>query len=276
MKRKIKSSKYLIHVFLLIGAISMVIPFFWMVSTSGKTMGESMQVPPLLWSKNFQWNNYSKVTNIMPFAKFYFNTFIVILVRIITTTITASMAAFAMAKLKFRGKSFVVALVIGQMMIPGQIYLIPQYQLARSLGILDSISALIMPGIVSAFGTFLLRQHYMSLPNALMESAKLDGATIWQIYSRIYLPISKPGLVSLGIYTSLFAYKDLAWPLVVNSSFDKQTLSSGLSLLNGSGQLSTDFPLLMAGSVLACLPMIILFLIFQNQFTQGIATTGTK
>lgn len=160
------------------------------------------------------------------------------------------------------------------MMIPGQIFLTPQYMLAQKLHILNTIPGLILPGFVSAIGTFLLRQFFLSLPNELEEAAVLDGASIWQIFSRIMLPLARSGLIALGIFTALFAYKDLMWPLIVNTSIDKMTLSSGLA--NLQGQFSTNYPQLMAGSLLAIWPMIVLFLIFQKQFIEGIASTGGK
>lgn len=184
------------------------------------------------------------------------------------------MAAYAFARLEFPGRNLLFGLVLLQMMVPGQIFILPQYMIVSKLGWLNTIQALALPGIVSTFGTFLLRQFFMSLPKDLEEAAVLDGCSVWKIFWKIMLPLTKPGLVSVAIFTALFAWKDLMWPLIVNMSIEKMTLSSGL--VNLMGQYSVDYPQLMAGSLIAIVPMIILFLVFQKQFVEGIATSGTK
>lgn len=252
----------------------MIIPFIWMILTSGKTIGESTMIPPVIFPEEFQWNNYSSVWRALPFVSFFWNTGVMIAVRVVFSTLFSAMAAFAVAKLDFPGKNIFFGIVLTQMMIPPQIFLTPQYLLVQNLGLLNTVTALVIPGIVSAFGTFLLRQFFMQLPNDMMEAAQLDGASIGQIFLKIYLPLARSGLVSLGIFTALFAYKDLMWPLIVNMSQNKMTLSAGLASLQG--QFTTNFPQLMAGSVISLLPMIILYIIFQKQFIEGIANTGGK
>lgn len=274
MHTKNTKAAAMIHTVLIIGSFLMIVPFLWMVLTSGKTISESTQIPPQIFPKIFQVENYRAVWDSLPFVSFYINTALMIIMRVLTSTLFSAMAAFAVAKLEFPGKNFFFAIVLTQMMIPSQIYLTPQYLLVQNLGLLNSISALVIPGIVSAFGTFLLRQFFIKLPNELMEAATIDGATIWQVFYRIYMPLARSGLVALGIFTSLFAFKDLMWPLVVNMSQDKMTLSAGLASLQG--QFTTNYPQLMAGSVIAIIPMIILYIIFQKQFIEGIATTGGK
>jgi multiple sugar transport system permease protein len=184
------------------------------------------------------------------------------------------MAAYAFARIKFPGKNFFFMIVLIQMMIPGQLFIIPQYNIVSKLGLLNTISALVIPGIVSAFGTFLLRQFFIGIPNELEEAAILDGCNRWQIFWKIMMPLTRSGLIALGIFTALFAWKDLMWPLIVNVSIDKMPLSSGLASLQG--QYSTNFPQLMAGSMIAIWPMLLLFIIFQRQFIEGIASTGSK
>ena len=195
-------------------------------------------------------------------------------IRVIGSVLFSSMAAYAFARLEFPLKNFFFILVLSTMMVPSQIYILPQYMIVSKLGWLDTVKALAVPGFVSTFGTFLLRQVYMGIPKDLEEAAVLDGCSIAKIFWKIMLLLTKSGMVSVAIFTALFAWKDLIWPLVVNMSQDKMTLSSGLSAL--MGQYSVDYPQLMAGSVIAILPMIILFLIFQKQFVEGIATSGTK
>ena len=197
-----------------------------------------------------------------------------LLFRVIGSVLFSSMAAYAFARLNFPGKNFFFSLVLLQMMVPGQLFIIPQFLLVQKLGLLNTVTALVIPGIVSAFGTFLLRQFFMGIPKELEEAAKLDGCSIGRTFFSIMLPLANSGLVALGIFTALFAFKDLMWPLIVNMSIDKMTLSAGLASLQG--QFSTNFPQLMAGSLLAVWPMLLIFVIFQRKFIEGIATTGGK
>ncbi|MCM8709896.1 carbohydrate ABC transporter permease [Clostridium sp. SYSU_GA19001] len=272
----VKSTKnnYIIHTVLIVGSIAMLLPFIWMILTSLKSLTESTSIPPTILPKETRWYNYKDVWDILPFPKFYINTILMLLGRIAGSVFFSSMAAYAFARLKFPGKNILFMIVLIQMMVPGQIFIIPQYLLVSKLGWLNSIKALIVPGIVSAFGTFLLRQFFIGIPNELEEAALLDGCNRWQIFWKIMLPLTRSGLIALGIFTSLFAWKDLMWPLVVNMSIEKMPLSAGLASLQG--QYSTNFPQLMAGSMIAIWPMLLIFIIFQKQFIQGIATTGSK
>ncbi|MHC5374010.1 carbohydrate ABC transporter permease [Enterococcus sp. LJL120] len=264
----------LIHIALILGSLVMVVPFVWMILTSGKTLTESVQVPPTIFPESFQFSNFEAVWNLLPFDKFYINTLLMIIGRVFFSLLFSAMAAYASARLRFPGRNLFFSLVLIQMMIPGQIFITPQYMLAQQLGILDSVPGLILPGFVSAFGTFLLRQFFMSLPDDLEEAAILDGATVWQIFFKIMLPLARSGLIALGIFTALFAFKDLMWPLIATTSVDNMTLSAGLA--NLQGQYMTNYPQLMAGSLLAVWPMIVIFIVFQKRFIEGIATTGGK
>ena len=250
------------------------IPFVWMVLTSFKTLPESIQVPPKIMPKSFNLKSYSDVLTLLPFLTFYLNTVIVIAVRVVVSTFFAAMAAYAFARIKFPGRDILFMFVLIQMMVPVQLFIIPQYLLVQKLGLLNSIPALILPGIVTAFGTFLLRQFFMGLPDEVEEAAVIDGANRWQIFIKVMLPLAKPGMISLSIFTALFAWKDLMWPLIVNADIEKMPLSAGLASL--VGQFATNYPVLMAGSVLAIIPMIIVFVIFQKQFVGGIALSGGK
>lgn len=252
----------------------MIVPFLWMALTSIKTLGESIQMPPKIIPSQVYLENYSAVMKILPFAQFYINTIVMIVGRVVGSVLFSAMAAYACARLKFPGKNAFFGLVLFQMMIPGQLFIIPQFLIVQKLGLLNTVSALIVPGIVSAFGTFLLRQFFMGLPKDLEEAAKLDGCTIWQTFYKIMLPLARSGMVALAIFTALFAFKDLMWPLIVNMSIDKMTLASGLASLQG--QFSTNYPQLMAGSLLAIWPMVLVFIIFQKKFIEGIATSGGK
>lgn len=273
-KRKKKSSTWGIYLFLAIGALIMVFPFLWSFLTSFKSLSEALQVPPALLPKTFNVANYQLVLNDLPFISFFINTGLMILIRVIVACSLSAMAGYAFARLEFPGKNLLFIIVLVPMMVPSQIYIYPVYLLLSKLGISNTVIALAIPGLASTFGIFLLRQYFMSLPRALEEAAELDGCNIGQKFLFIMLPLAKSGLVSVGIFTALFAYKDLLWPLIVNTSVNKMTLSSGLAMLQG--QYTTNYPELMAGSVIAIAPMIFLFLIFQKQFVEGVAASGVK
>ena len=194
--------------------------------------------------------------------------------RVICAVLFSSMAGYAFAKLRFRGKNLLFGIVLIQMSLPSQIFIIPQYQMVARMGMANTIFALVFPGLVSAFGVFFLRQTYMSIPDEVGEAAYLDGCNQWQTFYKVMFPLTGTSVAALTIFTAVFAYGDLMWPLVVNSDLKMMTLSSGLSTLKG--QFTTNFPVLMAGSLLAMLPMIVLYLIFQRQFVEGIAGTGGK
>lgn len=272
--KRIKKGNLLIHIVLILGAVIMILPFVWMVLTSFKTLAESTQMPPKIFPESLQLSNYTEVMRLLPFDKFYINTILMLVFRVIGSVLFSAMAAYAFARLEFPGKNFLFSLVLLQMMVPGQLFIIPQFLLIQKLGLLNTVTALVIPGFVSAFGTFLLRQFFMGIPKELEEAAKLDGCSIGGTFFRIMLPLANSGLVALGIFTALFAFKDLMWPLIVNMSIDKMTLSAGLASLQG--QFSTNFPQLMAGSLLAIWPMLLIFIVFQRRFIEGIATTGGK
>ena len=269
-----RTGKIVTYAALAAGSIIMVFPFVWMVLTSFKTQEESMKVPPVIFPARWLLDNFSEAIASLPFVNMYINTILMIVFRVILAVIFSSMAGYGFAKLKFKGKNLLFSIVLMQMMLPSQIFIIPQYQMVARLGIANSIAALVFPGIVSAFGTFFLRQAYLGIPNEVAEAAYLDGCSQWQTFTKVMFPLTKSSVAALTVFTAVFAYGDLMWPLVVNSDLNMMTLSSGLATLRG--QFSTNFPVLMAGSLLAMLPMVILYLIFQKQFIEGIATTGGK
>ena len=278
MKQNLNSSrnlnKALIYAALIAGSITMIFPFAWMLLTSFKTQAESMAIPPQILPSHWNFDNFFKALESLPFWNLYLNTFLLILFRVICAVVFSSMAGYAFAKLEFPCKKLLFGLVLMQMMLPSQIFIIPQYQMLAKMGMTNSIFALVFPGLVSAFGTFFLRQAYLGLPNELAEAAYLDGCTKWQTFTKVLLPLTKSSLAALAIFTAVFAYADLMWPLICNTDLNMMTLSAGLSTLNG--QYTTNFPVLMAGSLLAMIPMVLLYLLFQKQFIEGIAMTGGK
>lgn len=273
MKRKIGNA--FVYIILGIMTIVMIVPFLWMVLTAFKTVAETMQVDPfVLVPKVWQVDNFKKVIAAMDFARLYFNTLLMIALRVICAIVTSSLSGYAFARLNFKGKNFMFGVVLFQMMIPTQVFIIPQYIMVSKLHLTDTVWALLFPGLVSAFGAFLLRQAYMSLPRDLEDAARLDGCTIPQTFARVMFPLTKSSLVALGIFTTVFAYKDLMWPMIVCTDSKKTTLASALAKM--SGQYSQKYPELMMAALIACVPMIILYIIFQKQFIEGIATSGGK
>lgn len=278
MNASLKTRKNVVTFFtylvLILGSISMIFPFVWMVLTSFKTQAESMAIPPQILPSHWNLDSFVKALQSLPFTNLYINTGLLILFRVIFAVVFSSMAGYAFAKLDFPLKKPLFFIILTQLMLPGQVFIIPQYLMLSSLNQLNTIFALVFPGLVSAFGTFFLRQFYMSLPNDLAEAAKLDGCNVMQTFVWVMAPLTKTAVMALAVFTALFAYSDMMWPLIVNMNIDKMTLAAGISSLQG--QHSTNYPVMMAGSALAMIPMLAIYLIFQKQFIEGIALTGTK
>lgn len=275
MTAKKKVTTILIHVILIIFSITMLIPFIWMILTAFKSVTEATSVNPFIifprvWSKDA----FVNVMKNINFLLLYKNTLLMIAGRVAAAVVTATMAGYAFGRLNFKGKNLAFSMVLFQMMIPGQIFIIPQYLMVSKMSLLNTTFALVFPGLVTAFGTFLLRQFYMGLPKDLEEAARLDGCNIGQTFLFVMAPLTKSGMVALGIFTAVFAYKDLMWPMIVNPDNNKATLASALAKMQG--QYGSKFPELMAASLIACVPMIIIYLFFQKQFIEGIATSGSK
>lgn len=275
MEAKKKLSTFVIHAVCVLVSITMLIPFLWMVLTAFKSVPESTQVDPfIIFPTVWRTEAFTAVMENMNFMLLYKNTLLLIFFRVLCAVLTATLAGYAFARLNFKGKNVMFSLVLFQMMIPSQIFIIPQYIMVSKIGALNSIFGLVFPGLVTAFGTFLLKQAYMTLPKDLEEAARLDGCNIPQTFVFIMAPLARSSMVALGIFTAVFAFKDLMWPMIVNTEKDMLTLSSALAKMQG--QYATNFPQLMASSLIACLPMIVIYVIFQKQFIEGIATSGGK
>jgi multiple sugar transport system permease protein len=273
MPRLVKGQRLLLHTVLIAASLAMVVPFVWQIITSLKTLSSATAVPPSFLPEG-HWANYGRVFDLLPFGTQFLNTVVMALARTLGQVLFCSMAAYAFARLRFPMKRVLFGVILSVLMVPPQLFIIPQYQIMSDLGWLNSLQALIVPGLFSAFGVFLLRQFFLSLPVELEEAARIDGAGPLRIYWSIVLPLARPGLVALAVLTLLWSWNDLFWPLVVNSDPETMTLSAGLASLQG--QFQTDYPVLMAGSLLASLPVIAVFVFLQRQFIQGIAQTGIK
>lgn len=264
-----------IHTVLIIACFTMLVPFVWMILTSFKTVTETTSVNPfVILPSALRLDSFKTVIGNMNFLMLYKNTLLMIFFRIVCAIATASLAGYAFARLRFRGKSIAFSLVLIQMMVPVQIFIIPQYQMISKMNMTNTIFALVFPGLVSAFGTFLMRQAYLSLPKDLEEAARLDGCNIGQTFLYIMAPLTRSTVVALSIFTAVFGFKDLMWPMIVNTDKNALVLSSALAKMQG--QYASKYPELMAASLIACVPMIIIYLLFQKQFIEGIATSGGK
>jgi multiple sugar transport system permease protein len=263
-----------LHLFLYAGALTMVAPFLWMVSTSLKALPDVFVWPPRWVPNPPLWENYVKIFTLVPFARYFANTIFVSACRVAGVVITSAMAGYAFARLRFPGRDVVFFLYLGTMMIPGQVTLIPNFITMRILHWLDTYYALIIPQLFTAFGTFLMRQYFLSLPPALEEAAVIDGCNHWGVFRRIALPLATPALATLSIFTLLGAWNDFMWPLIVTNSPSLRVLSVGLSSFQE--RYITNWPLLMAGAVLALLPVLVAYLFAQRYFVEGIAMSGIK
>ena len=275
-KTRDQVNKIIIHVILIIFSFIMLVPFAWMILTALKTNGEAISVDPfyIFPASGWHWENFVKCWQSYNFFILYKNTLLMIVWRVVCACLTATMAGYAFGRLKFPGKKILFSLVLIQMMVPAQIFIIPQYLMVSKLGWLNSMAGLVFPGAVTAFGTYLLKTGYQGLPKDLEEAAGIDGCHIGQKFLRIMMPLTKSSMVSLGIFTAVFAFKDLMWPMIVCTNSETTTLSAALAKMQG--QYLNDYPTMMASAVLAVLPMVIIYVIFQKQFVAGIATSGGK
>ncbi|APX34127.1 sugar ABC transporter permease [Brachybacterium sp. P6-10-X1] len=266
--------RYATHAALLIGGAVMVFPFAWQLVMSLSTHAEVTSVPPTWVPEKLQWQNYPAVFEQIPFFSQFVTTAAVTLARVVGQLLLCAMAGYAFARMEFRGKTVLFGLVLSILMVPYQIYLIPQYEIIQELGWLNTVAGIAAPGIFSAFGTFLMRQHFLGLPRSLEEAARLDGANPWQTFWRIMFPLSGPSLSAVAILTALASWNDLMWPLIVATYDDRTTLAVGLSTMQG--QFTTDYPVMMAASFMAMLPLMILFIVLQRRVVEGLAHSGMK
>jgi len=273
-RRTLRPGRVLTHIALAGGALVMIVPFLWQLVTSAKTLRESMVAPPVLWPATWQWGNYGRFFDMMPVVTLFANSLGALVLRVAGQVLVASLAAYCLARLEFRGRQLLLGLFLVMLMVPPQLFIIPQYEIIRDMGWLNTIQALALPGIFSSFGLFILYQFMRSLPREIDDAARLDGANPLQIYLFVILPLCWPALAAVVIMTSLFSWNDLLWPLVINTSPDRMTLPVGLATLQGAQ--GTNYPVLMAGSLLATLPMLLIFIVLQKHFIKGIAMSGSK
>jgi len=263
-----------IHLTLGIIGFVMVFPFIWQVIISLSTNAQVMSVPPTFWPGDLQWGNYVTVFTKLPFLDQLGVSVSITVIRVIGQVVLCSMAGYAFARMRFSGKGIILTIILSILMVPPQVYLIPQFQIIQTLGLLNTVLGIALPGIFSAFGVFLMRQIFLGLPLELEEAARLDGANPFQIFWKIMVPLATPGISALVIITTLWSWNDLLWPLVVTTYAEKMPLSAGLATLQGS--ITTDYTVMMAASVMAIAPVLILFIILQRRVVEGLAFSGSK
>lgn len=267
-----------LFILLSLGALTMAAPLLWMVATSLKEAGQVFAEAKVWWQEwvptTFVWQNYWNVWDVVPFARFYVNSIFVSLCITVGQVVTSAMAAYAFARLNFPGRDRLFFGYLATMMIPGAVTMIPVFILLRWLGWIDSYKALILPGIFSAYGTFMLRQFFLTLPKDLEDAAKIDGCSYRRIFWHIILPLSKPALATLTTFTFMGSWMNLMWPLIVVNTHTKYTLPVGLAYFQGIH--GTDWTLLMAASMMMIFPILLVFLFNQRFFVEGIKLTGIK
>ncbi|MEA4914745.1 MAG: carbohydrate ABC transporter permease [Christensenella sp.] len=269
-----KASKLGTHILLVIAAFVAFGPFVWMFLTSIKTYEETIQIPLKFFPDVVQWVNYAIISDKLNFPQLYFNTIVVTILMIVGQLMIVTICAYAFDRLRFPGKNLLFLGMLALMMVPGQIFIIPRFKLMVYFGLTDTLIGLVLPGLFNIFGVFLMRQFFSTIPRELDEAARIDGCGYFRIYWDVLLPLVKPALTTLAILAMLGTWKDLMWPLINNSSASKMTLAAGLAML--IGEHTTYYEQVMAGGIIAVIPIIVLFVIFQKQFVEGIAHSGIK
>jgi len=272
--RKIKSSRIVLYLSLIFISVLMLVPFIWMLSASLKLDKDVFTVPIQWIPTNPRWQNYIDIWSKIPLAIFVRNTFKLTIIVTLLQVLTSSFAAYAFAKLDFKFKRSLFLGYIGTIAVPWHVYMVPQFIMMRSFNLNDTHLAIIFLQAFSAFGVFLMRQFYMSIPDELCEAARIDGMNEYQIYAKIMLPLSKPALSTLVIFTFVNTWNDFLGPLIYLTTQEKKTIQIGLRMF--IGQYSSEYGLIMAASVISLIPVLIVFLALQRYFVEGIAASGIK
>lgn len=272
------SARIVGYLILLLVTGMMVVPFMWMVTTSLKAPGTEFSYPPQILPTQFDFSNYQRLFENLPFGQYFLNTLIITLVTVVGQIIICALAAYGFARLNFIGRDSIFVLYLTTMMIPFQITLIPLFLIITGLGWVNTYQGLIIPGISSAFGIFLLRQSFLNIPRDYHDAARIDGANEWTIFTRVFLPLTGPALATLAVFAFMGTWTDLLWPLLIARSEQMRTLELGLAYFNArpNAFLQPNWPLLMAGSVVVMLPVLLVYIVAQRYFIQGIALSGVK
>lgn len=266
--------KTVLYILMTAIAIVMFVPFAWMLSTSLKVPAQVFTVPPKWIPEPVVWDNYVEAWQRANFQAYFFNSVYVTACVVFGQLLTCSLAAFAFARIQFKGRDKVFLLYLATMMIPGQVTMIPNFILMRIFGWLDTHAALIVPSLFSAYGTFLLRQFFLSLPKELDEAAYVDGASALRVWSQIIVPLAKPSFATLGVFTFMSSWNSMQWPLIVLNHDYNFTLPLGLTMFRG--RLTAEYNLMMAGAMICVAPVLVIYVFAQKYFIEGIAISGIK
>ncbi|MDD6324363.1 MAG: carbohydrate ABC transporter permease [Lachnospiraceae bacterium] len=273
-KRKQLIVKIVAHLVLLLGAITMLVPFIWMLSSSVKSLGEVFVFPPTLFGEKIVWENYTKISSRFDYLAYFMNSVKVSAWVVIFQVFTSATAGYVFAKLNFKGRDKIFTLYLATMMIPFHVTVITNFLQMSMYGLVNTLWSLMLPASVSAFGTFLMRQFFVTVPNELIEAAKIDGCNPFKTFLQICFPMAKPTIATLSIFCFMNVWNDYFTPLIYINDSRKYTLPLGLASMKG--MYSTDWPVLMASSVISVLPVLIAFLFAQDAFVKGVMMTGMK
>ncbi|MFA4920958.1 MAG: carbohydrate ABC transporter permease [Candidatus Neomarinimicrobiota bacterium] len=267
---------YLSYILLILTGIVVILPFVWMILSSFKTAGEIWTFPPVFMPKKFQWSNYVEAWKALPFDRFFINSLLVTIFVTVGQLFTCSLGGYAFARLRFPGKDKLFLMYLATMMIPFPVLMIPLFIIMQSFGWIDTLKSIIVPGLFSAWGTFLMRQFMMGIPRTLEDAAKIDGCSYWGLYWKIIVPLCKPVFATLGIFTFMGTWNQFFWPLIMINTISNKTLPLGLVMFQTRIAAETPWHLIMAASCATVLPIIILFIIGQKYYVKGIVTSGLK
>ena len=268
-------SQKIVYLLLVVGAIIMVFPFLWLLSSSLMTTSEiTAQNPRVLFPETFQWENFRRVMEFAPFDRFFINSIVVTIISTVGDVITAILAAYAFANLKFWGKNVVFAILLGTMMVPSEVLLIPNFVTMASLGLIDTLHAIYIPWLASILSIFLLRQFFMSIPKQLLYAAKVDGCSGFKYLWYVMIPNAKPAIITTAVLSALNSWNAFAWPMLVTLTTDTRTLPIGLSLFRN--EAGAHFELVMAASLMTIIPMLLLFIFLQKYIVAGVSRSGIK
>lgn len=263
-----------IHILLIVGVVIMVLPFLWMITTSLKVREQALAYPPIWIPDPVRWENYLEIWDMMPFGQFYLNSLKIAILVALGQTITGSMGGYAFAKLRFPGREVMFTTYLTTLMIPYVVILIPMFMIMREFGWINDHASVIVPYLTNALATFLMRQFFLTLPDELIDAARIDGASPLQIFRRIMIPLAKPALATVFIFAFIASWNDFLWPLLMLQRVELKTVPVGLSYFNS--MYSVQWHYLMAASVTALIPTLLLFVFLQKYYARGFVMTGMK
>lgn len=262
------------YLVLTVGALIMIAPFLWMISTSLKATHEVFTFPPTMFGEELVWENFAAVSDRFPFGRFFINSLYISAIVIVFQVLTSALAGFTFARLRFPARDSIFALYLATLIVPFHVTIVPTFWLMTAFGWVDTHYSLILPALVTPFGTFLMRQFFLTIPQDLEHAAKIDGCTPFGIFWRIFLPLTKPALATLSVFVFIHIWNDFFRPLIFINSINRMTIPLGLAAMQG--MYSTNWPVLMAATVLSLAPVLIAFIGAQEYFVRGVTLSGLK